>query len=50
VIEWEEEKNNELLKHRGLSFEQAEAEISAGRVLSILPNPRYPGQIIFEVS
>lgn len=34
---------------RGLSFEQAVAEIEAGRVLDILPNPSYPGQLLFII-
>lgn len=39
VIEWDEDKNRVLKKERGLSFEQVEEAIEAGRVLDDVAHP-----------
>ena len=46
-IKWNEEKNEQLKKERGLSFEQVEKLIKRGKILNdeIHPNQaKYPGQ------
>ncbi len=50
---WSEEKNKELIKTRGISFEEVVFHISAGDILDILIHPntnKYPNQKIFVLN
>lgn len=50
---WSEEKNEELVRERGISFEEIVFHIERGDVLDLLEHPnksRYPGQRIFVVA
>ena len=52
VIDWNEEKNQFLIKHRGVSFENILDCILEGLVLSDSPHPnkvKYPNQSILVV-
>ena len=49
MIRWSEEKNASLKAERGISFEEALAEIEAGRLLDLLPHPSRPNQRIFVI-
>ncbi len=47
------EKNQQLIKERGISFEEVIAAISEGAVLDILPHPnpaKYPNQKIYVLN
>ena len=49
---WSPEKNEQLMRERGISFEEIVFHIERGDVLDILEHPnrrRYPGQRIFVV-
>ena len=48
-IEWNEEKNKQLIVQRELSFEAIAVAIEEGKVLDILPHPhpQYKHQYIF---
>ncbi|MFI4954551.1 MAG: toxin [Gammaproteobacteria bacterium] len=48
-IEWDEEKNKQLITQRGLSFEAITVAIEEDKILDILPhsNPQYEHQYIF---
>ncbi len=37
VFEWDKEKNQKLIKERGISFEAIVLQIEAGRVIAIAP-------------
>ncbi len=46
-IKWNETKNNELKKARGVSFEEVECEILNQRIIDIIEHPNktmYPNQ------
>jgi uncharacterized DUF497 family protein len=52
IYNWNAEKNQLLLKERGISFERIVFEISLGNELDVVlhPNPeKYPGQLISMV-
>jgi len=49
MIGWSEEKNEILKRERGLSFEEAEQEIIANRVLDLIPHPSRPNQQIYII-
>ncbi len=52
VFDWNEEKNQQLLVERGISFEMAVAKIAQGEILDVYrhPNPaKYPNQLIFTI-
>lgn len=44
---WNTEKNQRLIKERGVSFEICLVKIEGGEVLDILENKNYPHQRIF---
>lgn len=50
-FEWDEGKNNQLQKERGLSFEALIVAIETGKLIDVLPhpNPKYKHQYIFVV-
>ena len=50
---WNSEKNEQLRRERGVSFEETVFHIQRGDLLDILEHPnqeRYPGQKIFVVN
>jgi uncharacterized DUF497 family protein len=50
LFDWDEEKNSELRKIRGISFEDVLFYLEKGEILDIVENPKqdkYPGQKIF---
>ncbi len=50
---WGPEKNAELLRERGISFENVVVAVDAGGLLDVLEHPnqsRYPGQRILVVT
>jgi uncharacterized DUF497 family protein len=50
---WNAEKNEQLMRERGISFEEIVFHIEQGDVLDLLEHPdpaRYPGQRIFVVN
>lgn len=50
---WNNEKNEQLLRDRGITFERAVFHILAGDLLDIVEHPnqrRYPGQRIFVIN
>ncbi len=50
---WSPEKNEQLIRERGISFEEIVFHIERGDILDLLeqPNPeRYPGQRLFVVN
>ena len=52
-FEWSEEKNAQLQRERGISFEEVERHIRRGDLLDVENHPnqaRYPGQVIFVVN
>ena len=52
VFRWAEDKNKELVKKRGIGFEEIVSRIKAGDVIDIKENPnklKYPGQMIYVV-
>lgn len=52
-FDWNKEKNEALIKTRGVSFEEIVVYISKGDLLDILEHPdkqKYPGQRIFVVN
>ncbi len=52
LVEWNEEKNEQLKKERGVCFEDVENIVTSGQYLDILPhkNPeKYPNQRIFVI-
>jgi uncharacterized DUF497 family protein len=52
LIQWDEEKNAWLRRHRSVSFEAVAEEIRNGRILIDEPHPkleRYPNQRILVV-
>ena len=51
-FEWDDEKNKELIRTRGISFEEVVFWIMQGGLLDIIEHPnkaKYPGQKIFVV-
>lgn len=53
LFRWNEEKNEQLKRSRGISFEDVVLAIESGGLLDFLghPNPnRYPGQKVFVVA
>lgn len=52
-INWNIEKNQQLAKERGVSFEDAVVYIQQGEILDILKHPnkeKYPNQQVFVLS
>ncbi len=49
MIGWSEEKNILLKQKRGVSFEEAEEEILAGRLLDVFPHPSRMNQQIYII-
>jgi len=52
VFRWAEDKNNELLKKRGIGFEEIVSRIETGNVVEIKEHPnklKYPTQSIYVV-
>ncbi len=49
MIAWSEEKNEILKRERGLSFEEAEAEIESGKVLAIVSHPTRENQMMYVI-
>ena len=50
---WNHEKNETLIRERGISFEETVFHIERGDLLDVLEHPnqeRYPGQKIFVVN
>ncbi len=53
IIRWSREKNEWLLRNRGVCFEQVLVILESGAVLDVLEHPnqnRYPGQKILIVN
>ena len=51
-FDWSEEKNQQLIDQRGLSFEAIISAIEQGSLVDVLNHPnqeRYPGQLIYVV-
>lgn len=51
--DWDDEKNHQLKKERGISFEDILISIEEGKILDIIEHPnkkRYPNQKIFIVA
>ena len=51
-LAWDETKNLQLTRERGLSFEDVESAIELGKVLDDLPHPnalKYPNQRILVI-
>ena len=51
-FEWSDEKNQQLIEQRGLSFEGIVSAIEQGGLVDVLEHPnqaRYPGQLIYVV-
>ena len=51
-FEWNEEKNQQLIEQRGVSFESIVSSIELRGELEVLDHPnqtRYPGQLIYFV-
>ncbi len=49
---WNEEKNQQLIRDRGISFQEIVSHLNSGDLLAILSHrnqERYPGQRIFIV-
>ena len=49
---WNEEKNQQLIRDRGLSFQEIVSHLNSDDLLAIFVHPnqaRYPGQRIFVV-
>lgn len=49
IYNWNSEKNQLLIKERGISFERIVFEISLGNELAVVEHPnqeKYPGQMI----
>lgn len=53
VFEWNKDKNQKLIKERGISFEAIVLQIEAGHVIAIVPgkgNFRHQKQYVLEVN
>ena len=51
-FDWSTEKNQRLIKQRGISFESIVSAMEQGGLLDVLEHPnqnRYPGQLIYVV-
>ena len=51
-FEWSNEKNQQLIEQRGVSFENVVSAIELGDLIDVLEHPnqdRYPGQLIYVV-
>ncbi len=48
-LAWNAEKNEFLLKERGISFEQIALSLNTGNFVTSYPHPRFAHQKIFEV-
>lgn len=52
-MNWDENKNQKLIKERGISFEEVQIAVESGQVLDTFDHPnqkRYPGQKIMAVA
>ncbi len=53
VFQWDKEKNQKLIKERGISFEAVVLQIEAGQVLSIIQGRgkyKHQGQFVIEIN
>ena len=53
VFEWDKEKNQKLIKRRGISFEAIVLQIEAGQVIAIVPGKgkfRHQKQYVLEIN
>jgi len=53
VFEWNQEKNQKLIKERGISFEAIVLQIEAGQVIAIVPGKgkfRHQKQYVLELN
>ena len=51
-FDWNQEKNEQLVAQRGISFERVVSAIEQGSLVDVLNHPnqqRYPGQMIYVV-
>ena len=51
-FDWSTEKNQQILRQRGVSFERVVSAVEQGGLLDVLQHPsqdRYPGQSIYVV-
>ena len=51
-FDWNQEKNEQLVAQRGISFERVVSAIERGGLVDVLNHPnqqRYPGQMIYVV-
>lgn len=51
-IEWNKEKNDWLMRERGVSFEEAAVKIEAANVIRVIPHPnqsQYPHQQVYVI-
>lgn len=52
-VEWNNEKNEQLKRERGVSFEEVIHALSAGLLLDVVQHPnqeKYPNQLIYVVN
>ena len=52
IFDWKEEKNQLLIRERGVSFEMVVAQIAKGNIIDTYRHPnseKYPNQFIFIV-
>ena len=47
--QWSYEKNEKLIRERGVSFEEVVFHIERGDVLDVVDNPNYPNQSIYII-
>ena len=47
--QWSYEKNEKLIRERGVSFEEIVFHIDRGDVLDIVDNPNYPNQRVYII-
>ena len=53
AFDWSEEKNEQLIEQRGISFESIVSAIEQGGLVDVLEHPnraRYPGQMVYVVA
>ena len=53
AFDWSEEKNEQLIEQRGISFESIASAIEQGGLVDVFEHPnqaRYPGQMVYVVS
>ena len=53
VFDWSEEKNQQLIEQRGISFESIVSAIEQGGLVDVIEHPnqaRYPEQMVYVVA